>query len=171
MMTCCGVESGAIDQIDGYFEYLKQCSAGTADKYRRAFQDAIELYLLHTSTTFEYFWETGAPHRAFCFSAAPRTTHWIYRVYENENLLRVSQGPRRRHSRDLTQGESLIVLRKDLLRLKRLAGRPLQRRAVLSAPIFPLFAHDVEARRWHMRLDRIAGARIFRHFGLAIDPS
>jgi plasmid stabilization system protein ParE len=82
----------AIRQIDSYFEHLRRYSFDTADKYRAALQHAIDTYLVNTPTTFDYYWETGAPYRAFLFNEAPRTTYWIiYRVYEDEGLVRVLQ--------------------------------------------------------------------------------
>jgi plasmid stabilization system protein ParE len=82
----------ATRQIDQYFEYLQRYSFETADKYRSALQHAIDTYLVGTPATFDYFWETGAPYRAFLFNEAPHTTYWIiYRVYEDRGLVRVLQ--------------------------------------------------------------------------------
>ena len=80
----------AIHQIDGFFEHLRRYSFATANKYQCALQEAIDTYLVNSPTTFGYYWETGEPYRAFLFTVSPRTTYWvIYRVYEDEGLVRV----------------------------------------------------------------------------------
>ena len=80
----------AIRQIDQFFDYLRRFSFQTADKYENALAEAIETYLVHSPTTFNYYRETGAPNRAFLFNLSARTSYWvIYRVYGDEGVVRV----------------------------------------------------------------------------------
>ena len=79
----------AIRQIDQFFDYLRRFSFQTADKYENALAEAIQTYLINSPATFNYYWETGAPNRAFLFNLS-RTSYWvIYRIYEDEGIVRV----------------------------------------------------------------------------------
>jgi len=80
----------AVAQIDGYLAYLRRYSRATAAKYKLALQKAIDQYLAESPETFTFYWETGAPYRAFLFRVSRRTTYWvIYRVYEGDRIVRV----------------------------------------------------------------------------------
>ena len=80
----------AARQVDEFFRYLRRYSFETAEKYQRAFQQAIDQYLVQSPNTFGFFRETGPPYRAFLFNVSRRTTYWvIYRIYEEEKLVRV----------------------------------------------------------------------------------
>jgi hypothetical protein len=80
----------AIVHIDEYFSYLRRYSRATAEKYKLALQKSIDEYLVDSPETFAFYWETGAPYRAFLFRVSRRTAYWvIYRVYNNERIVRV----------------------------------------------------------------------------------
>ena len=72
------------------FKRLRRFSAASAEKYEVALEQAITAYLLNPPVTFGWYWETGAPNRAFLFALTPRSAYWvIYRVYEGEGAVRV----------------------------------------------------------------------------------
>ncbi len=84
------ISDNARRQIEAFLEYLRRYSFETADKYERALQQAIDIYLVNAPTTFEPYWETGLPYHAFLFTVSPRASYWIvYCVYETERVVRV----------------------------------------------------------------------------------
>ena len=82
----------AVREIDGFFERLRDFSFQTAEKYQLALQRTIDKYLVEKPTFFPLHLDAGVPYYRFLFRVTPRTAYWIvYRVYEDEGLVRVLQ--------------------------------------------------------------------------------
>ena len=80
----------AARQIRLCFDRLRRYSFPAAEKYERALEQAIDAYLIDPPFTFGYYWETGAPNRAFLFTVSPHTAYWVvYRTFEDEGIVRV----------------------------------------------------------------------------------
>ena len=72
------------------FRRMRRHSLASAQKYRIALEEAIHTYLLDDPIPFGWYWETGAPNRAFLYTISPHTAYWvIFRVYEDEGVVRV----------------------------------------------------------------------------------
>ena len=72
------------------FHRMRRHSFASAEKYRIALEDAINIYLLNEPIPFGWYWETGAPNRAFLYTISPHTAYWvIFRVYEEEGVVRI----------------------------------------------------------------------------------
>jgi len=76
--------------IDSFYEYLRRYSENTARKYVEAFYDVIERTMAEFPHSSSFFWELGAPYRAFLFTVSRRTAFWInYTVDESKKEARV----------------------------------------------------------------------------------
>ena len=72
------------------FQRMRRHSVVSAEKCRIALEAAIDTYLRENPIPFGWYWETGAPNRAFLFTITPHTAYWVvFRVDEPERVVRV----------------------------------------------------------------------------------
>jgi len=86
------ISKDATSEIDGFFARLREFSFQAAEKYQLALQRTIDKYLVDSPTFFPPYPDVGLPYYRFLFRVTSRTAYWIvYRVYEDEGLVRVLQ--------------------------------------------------------------------------------
>ena len=84
------IDRRAQDDLNEFYEYLREYSESTALKYVEAFYDAVDQTLAEFPHSCAFLPEIGAPYRGLLFRVSKRTAFWvIFTVHDETHEVRI----------------------------------------------------------------------------------